>query len=391
MTNQRRNILVALAASILVLLGACTDKKAAPQESAKKDQSQEEGKDSSAIKLTVEEAQRAGVKVTPLQPQSESETVTVTATIKANQDRLARVASRVEGRILRVNVNLGDRVRANQTLAILDSVALGEAQVAVREAETAYRVAQADYDRVSKLAADEIVPQKDALRAQADLERVTAQRKAARDKVRLLGATGASGAAGEFGFVIAAPIDGTIIERKAAVGERASPEQALFAIADLSRVWIEANLTEDVLAKVRTGAAATITVAAYPGERFAGKVTYVSGVLDKDTRTIPARIEVPNPDGRLKPEMFATAEIATGGTRADVLSVPDAAVVIMQGQPSVFIEGAKGFEQRAVELGDKVGGRTVLKSGIKPGEKVVTAGAYQLKARALKSQISDEH
>lgn len=391
MTNQRRNILVLLSAAILVLLGACTDKKAAPQESAKKERSQEEREDSSAIKLTAEEAQRAGVKVTPLQPQSQSETVTVTATIKANQDRLARVAPRVEGRILRVNANLGDRVRANQTLAVLDSVALGEAQVALREAETAHRLAQADFDRVSKLAAEEIVPQKDALRAQADLERVTAQRKAARDKVRLLGATGASGAAGEFGFVIAAPIEGTIIEKKAAVGERASPEQALFAIADLSRVWIEANLTENVLAKVRLGAVATITVAAYPGERFAGKVTYVSGVLDKDTRTIPARIEVPNPDGRLKPEMFATAEIAAGATRADVLSVPDAAVVIMQGQPSVFIEGAKGFEQRAVELGDKVGGRTVLKSGIKPGEKVVTAGAYQLKARALKSQISDEH
>lgn len=383
--NMNKKLVAVLCMAALAALAGCGDKKA----QAEKPGAEAAEKKESGLKLSAEEIQRAGVQVTPLQAQTADDVVKVTATIKANQDRAARIAPRVEGRIVRVAANLGDRVRAGQTLAVLDSVSLGEAQSAMREAQAAHRVAQADYDRASKLATEEIVPQKDVLRARGELDKASAQVRAARDKLRLLGATGG---ADETGFAIVSPIAGTVIEKKASMGELATPEQPLFAVADLSRVWIEANLTEDVLARIKTGAAATVTVAAYPGEQFAGKVTYVAGVLDKESRTIPARIEVANPDGRLKPEMFATAEISTGATRANVLAVPDAAVVIMQGQPSVFVEGANGnFEQRAIEPGEKNGGRTVIRSGVKPGEKVVTAGAYALKARVLKSQISDEH
>ena len=383
--NMNKKLLAVLCMAALAALAGCGDKKA----EAEKPAAESAEKKESGLKLTAEEIQRAGVQVTALQARAADDVVKVTATIKANQDRAARIAPRVEGRIVRVAANLGDRVRAGQTLAVLDSVSLGEAQSAMREAQAAHRVAQADYDRASKLATEEIVPQKDVLRARGELDKASAQVRAARDKLRLLGATGGGD---ETGFAIVSPIAGTVIEKKASMGELATPEQPLFAVADLSRVWIEANLTEDVLARIKTGAAATVTVAAYPGEQFAGKVTYVAGVLEKESRTIPARIEVANPDGRLKPEMFATAEISTGAAKANVLSVPDAAVVIMQGQPSVFVEGANGnFEQRAIEPGDKNGGRTVIRSGVKPGEKVVTAGAYALKARVLKSQISDEH
>lgn len=381
--NMKRHFFAALCAASLVALAGCGSKNAEAEKPAAEAEHKEAG-----LKLTPEEAQRAGLQVTAVQAQAAADVVTVTATIKANQDRLARIAPRVEGRIVRVSASLGDRVRAGQTLAVLDSVSLGEAQSAMRESQSAHRVAQADYDRASKLAAEEIVPQKDVLRARGELDKAAAQLRAARDKLRLLGATGG---VDETGFAIASPIAGTVIEKKASVGELATPAQPLFAVADLSRVWIEANLTENVLAKVKPGSTATVTVAAYPGEHFTGRVTYVAGVLEKESRTVPARIEVANPDGRLKPEMFATAEISTGATKEHVLSVPDAAVVIMQGQPSVFIEGAKGFEQRAIEAGERNGGRTVIRSGVKPGEKVVTAGAYALKARVLKSQISDEH
>ena len=384
-------------ATSVVLMGCGGGEKKAEAKSGTEQKAEsgkhEEGKpeEGGLIKLSDEEAKRAGIQVQPLQPQSQADVVTVTATIHANQDRTARVAARVEGRITHVLVKLGDTVRAGQPLAVLDSVALGEAQSAYLQAQSAHRVAQADFQRAQSLSAEEIIPQREFLRSKAEFEKTTAEVRAAQDKLRLLGASPPRGGRAAAGFEVHAPLAGTVVEKKATVGELATPSEPLFTVVDLSQVWIEANLTEDMLAKVHSGASATVTVAAYPGERFAGKVTYVAGMLNKDTRTIGARIEVDNKDRRLKPEMFATATVETGASKANVLSVPDAAIVLLQGQPTVFIQERGGFEPRPVDLGEKLGGRTVLKSGANAGEQLVTAGAYALKARLLKSQISDEH
>ncbi len=131
-------------------------------------------------------------------------------------------------------------------------------------------------------------------------------------------------------------------------------------------------------------------MSAYPGEVFKGRLTYISSTMDKETRTVKARVEVPNPDGRLKPEMFATVVIGTGGS-AKALTVPEDAVLLLQGQPTVFVAERGGFEPRAVEVGERAQGYAVLKSGVAPGEMVVVSGAYALKARLLKSQIGEEH
>lgn len=153
---------------------------------------------------------------------------------------------------------------------------------------------------------------------------------------------------------------------------------------------------EKDLGRIKPGAEATVTVDAYPGESFQGKLTYVAAVVDKETRTVQARVEVANPGGRLKPEMFATASIRTNGTsgvagKAKALLLPQEAVVLMQGQPTVFVEEHGGFEPRAVDLGEKLRDRVVIKNGLQAGERVVTAGTYALKARVLKSQIGDSH
>ena len=164
----------------------------------------------------------------------------------------------------------------------------------------------------------------------------------------------------------------------------------------LSRLWIEANLFEKDLGRVKIGAEAMVTVDAYPGESFQGKLTYIAAVVDKETRTVQARVEVANPGGRLKPEMFATASIRTSGTsgiadKDKALLLPQEAVVLMQGQPTAFVAEDGGFEPRVVELGDKLRDKVVIKNGLKAGERVVTAGTYALKARMLKSQIGDSH
>jgi cobalt-zinc-cadmium efflux system membrane fusion protein len=343
------------------------------------------------LMLTGEEIQTAGIKIAPLQEQEINEQIVVTATIQANQDKLARVAPRVAGKVTKVMANLGDKVQQGQPLALIDSIEAGEAQSAYAQALSEHALAKASVDRAEKLYADQIIPQKDYLRTRADFEKSKAVLRAAGDKRQALGIAGRTGStsAGASVFAVAAPFSGTIIEKKAVLGELGQSDKPLFSVADLSTVWIEANLYEKDLGKIKVGAPALVTTAAYPGETFKGKVTYISSVMDKESRTARARVEVPNPDGRLKLEMFATAAIATAAT-AKALLLPEAAVVLVQGQATAFVQEAGGFEARAVDLGDKLRGQVILKAGIKPGEKVVTAGAYALKAKMLKSQISAE-
>jgi cobalt-zinc-cadmium efflux system membrane fusion protein len=285
-------------------------------------------------------------------------------------------------------------VRAGQILASLDSVAVGEAHAALVQAQADLRVAEADFKRAEALNADEIIPRKDFLRAQSDRDKAAAAFRAAADRLRVLGGNPGAIGGSSSAFAVTAPFAGTVIEKKATLGDLATPADPIFTVADLSRVWIQADLPEAALAKVHVGANAKVSVPAYPEQMFAGRITHIGAALDKDTRTAAARIEVANADGRLKPGMFATATIETAGRQAkpaEVISVPDAAIVLMQGQPTVFVFEQGAYEMRPVEPGERAGGRTVIKAGINPGDEVVTAGAFALKARKLKSQLGHGH
>ena len=351
----------------------------------------EEHKEPEELTLTTEEAQRAGVKVEEIKTSAMGETIAVTATIQPSQERLARIAPRIEGRITSTPAKLGDAVRAGQTLATLDSVAVGEAHASWVQAQAELRIAESDFKRAESLVADEIIPRKDFLRAHAEREKANANLRNAADRLRLMGGTPNARGSGVSGFVVTAPFAGTVIEKKATLGGLASPAEPIYTIADLSRVWIQADLPESALAKVRVGARASVTVPAYPQQTFEGRVGHIGAGVDKETRTVSARIEVANQDSRLKPEMFATASIEVAGDSRGVLSLPDEAIVLMQGQPTVFVFEQGAYAMRVVEPGERAGGRTVLKSGIKPGEQVVTSGAYALKARKLKSQLGHGH
>ncbi len=368
------------------LLAGCGKEPEAPEQGATQPEKTEEQGAGALLTLSNEEAQRAGIKVQKLEFQEKAEQVTVTATIQANQDRLAHVAPRVPGRIVKVSANLGDKVKPGQPLAVLDSIELGEARSAYLQAASEAAVAQAGFERAQRLNADNIIPEKDYLRARAEHEKARAALRAAADKLRMMGVN--PGKLAGSTFPLTTPFAGTVIEKTAVLGELAPIDQSLFTVADLSTLWIEASLFEKDLARVKPGAQAGVTVSAYPGEVFKGRLTYISSVMDKESRTVKARVEVPNPDGRLKPEMFATAAIHTGsGTKA--LLLPEDAVLLVQGQPTVFVAENGGFEPRAVEVGERAQGRVTIRSGVEAGEAVVVSGAYALKARLLKSQIGD--
>ncbi|HVY06976.1 MAG TPA: efflux RND transporter periplasmic adaptor subunit [Burkholderiales bacterium] len=387
---------IVLVAIGLVMLISCGKRDDAPPTQAQHATPAEHGKSDdlggdSLIRLSEDEAQSSGVRVEALASRQFVDQVVLTAVIRTNQDRIAHIAPRVSARITRVDAKLGDRVKAGQVLAILDSIELGEAHSAQQQALSQYALAKSDFDRAGKLKAEDIIAEKDYLRARSEFEKAKAALRAADDKLRLLDAPHPrAGIEASSMFPVNAPFAGIVIEKDAVLGELARPDKSIFTVADLSTLWIEANLFERDLGRVRIGAPASVTVSAYPNETFAGVLTYISSMVDKESRAVQARVEVPNPDGRLKPEMFATASIETAST-TKALALPQEAVLLMNGQTIVFVARDGGYETRPIEVGDRAGARLLVRSGVSEGERVVIAGAYVLKSRVLKSQIGDAH
>lgn len=187
-----------------------------------------------------------------------------------------------------------------------------------------------------------------------------------------------------------APIDGIVTERNQAMGELVDKTSAVYVISDPADLWVIAEIKERDLAAVKVGQEASFTVLAYPGETFRGKVVRIANRVESDSRTIEARIEVKNEDGRLKPGMFADVEITTTVMK-DVLVISDAALQTDEDKQVVFLalDGSK-FEKREVKLGLEQHGRVEVLEGIKPGDKVVTEGSFILKSEMLKGELGEE-
>jgi len=145
----------------------------------------------------------------------------------------------------------------------------------------------------------------------------------------------------------------------------------------VSRVWVDANVFEKDLQRVRLGQQVKLTVPAFPGSTFSGKVILVNSVVDPDTRTVKVRTEVPNPDGRLKPDMFANVEIITDVNRA-AISIPQSAVLNDNGQTVVFVAAGNGYQKRQVHTGIQNGVRVEIIDGLNAGDKLVVKGNYLL-------------
>ncbi|HSE24224.1 MAG TPA: efflux RND transporter periplasmic adaptor subunit, partial [Pyrinomonadaceae bacterium] len=178
-------------------------------------------------------------------------------------------------------------------------------------------------------------------------------------------------------FSLNSPISGIVIERNGTIGATVGSDANVFKIIDISRVWIDANIFEKDLDRVRRGQAVNISVPAFPGVSFSGKVILISSVVDPETRTVKVRTEVPNSDGRLKPDMFANVRIITDLHRT-AISIPQAAVLDDRGKSIVFVNEAGGYQKRPVTVGIQGDGRVEIIEGLQAGDKVVVKGNYLL-------------
>lgn len=312
----------------------------------------------------------------------------VTGTITYDANRVSHVGSRTEGRVVALRAELGARVARGQLLALLESPDVGQIRADEREAEELVKIAEENFAREQRLAAQGISSRKELLDAEAELRRMQASLRSAQTRLQVLGA--GHGTGGQFG--IPAPFAGVIVAREASVGEMASPEDTLFTVANLSRVWIELDIFERDLTRIRVGQSVAVRTAAYPARDFQGRIVYVGSVLDPARRTVRARVEIPNDDGALKPGMFANASIQVGAGGPMVVVVPQDAVQDVEGEKVVFVPGDKPgeFRTRAVEVGETIdGGRITIRSGLSRGARVVTRGAFALRSELAKSEIGE--
>lgn len=314
----------------------------------------------------------------------------VTGSIMFDADRVSHVGARSDGRIVAVQADLGARVQRGQVLAMLESVEVGQIRAEEREAEALLLIAQENHAREQRLAAQGISSRKQLLEAEALLRRAEAGLHSAEDRLQVLGASHDHGAGGQFSLV--APFAGVVVARDASLGEMATPADTLFTVADLSEVWIELDIFERDLARVGRGQSVAVMVAAYPSRTFPGRIVYVGDVLDPARRTVRARVEIPNLESALKPGMFATASIQVGGGGPPLAVVPQDALQLIEGRRVVFVPGDTAGEFRVVpvEVGETIdGGRVVISSGIAPGSRVVTAGAFALRSELSKAEIGE--
>jgi membrane fusion protein, heavy metal efflux system len=333
------------------------------------------------------QVERARIEVMPAREETVGNEVTTTGRLSFVEQRVQRVFSPVTGRIVKITAEVGQRVKKNDPLAILESPDLGVTAADVGKAAADFAAAAHNYQRQKELAVAHAVAQKDYEQAEGDFRRARAELERAREKAKLLRGSGPPATPGS--YVLRALIDGEVVARNLNPGLEVQGQYSggtaveLFTIGELDPLWVFADVFEMDLARVKSGAGVTITAVSYPGEEFRGSVDWISNVIDPTTRVATARATFPNPDRRLKPGMFVTVRVQAEGQRR--LAVPRKAVLRLGETQVVYVrlgrspDGRWRFAQRPVVANDRGSGPFVsIEHGLARGEEVVVSGAIFL-------------
>ena len=317
------------------------------------------------------------VKIEELKPSDAAPNVSLTGRITFDEDRTQRVSTPIDGRATAILVKLGDRVKPGQSLIELSSPQVGLLQADAQKTQQDLMIATKTADRVHKLKLDGAVSDKEVAQAEADLQKAKADVGRTGAQLRSIGVSASDPAVA---VAIRAQIAGTVVERNALVGQevRADATTPLMTVTNLETLWVNADVYEQDLALITSGATVNVRVPAYPGETFPGTVARLGDVVDPTSRTVKLRCVLPNPTGKLKLEMFAKISLAEA-TGKQVLVIPGKAVLNEAGKFRVIVVEGNVFRPVNVEVGPESDGRVRVLSGLKAGDRLVTDGALFLK------------
>ncbi len=445
-------VMFAIVAVLAIVLWARDDSPKATEVRVNTETASQEGEHADEeVKLSPEALVAAGIEIEGVTQRPAVALIKVTGTVETNQQQTQQASPLVSGRIERVNVSQGDVVRAGAVLAIISSPEVAEMHGKLRESETRLRLAERTLQRVqrpenrvaliqAKAKLDEaeatlrrtrrlielgagagkdlvaaeaahkaakaeydyqnnISVNREVQQAHAEVETARVDVGHLRQSLQTLGDPVATGSRDDHTTNISlvalrAPVSGTVVERLVNAGVGIQAGSPLFTIANISTVWIIANVPEAQVGKVRVGTPAEVRSAALDNAAMAGRVNYIDPRLNEETRTARVRIEMANPGERLKAGMFVEVgfQAGTGAASEEELVVPSTAVQRIENRSVVFIpkdEEPGAFEVREVELGGEVSGYHRVISGLKLGDKVVTKGSFTLKTQKMKGEMGE--
>jgi Cu(I)/Ag(I) efflux system membrane fusion protein len=333
-----------------------------------------------SVSLSVEKVQKLGVKSEAATLRALDKTIRAAGRIEINERRIYTIAPKFEGWVERLYVNTsGQAVSKGQPLFDVYSPELVSAQreyALAKQGETSLQNADGDAPEYSA---------KDGMKQLAESSMARLKNWGITDaQIRQL-----AGGNTKRNLTFHAPVSGIVLEKKAVQGMRFMPGEMLYQIADLSSVWVLAEVAEQDIGSIRLGDGVQTSVDAYPAQRFDGKVDFVYPTLNPATRTVQVRVELANPKGLLKPAMFAQVMLPAG-SGGKVLTVPTSAVIDSGTRQVVLVQLAHGrFEPRSVKLGSRSENYVEVLGGIAEGEQVVTSANFLIDAESnLKAALS---
>jgi len=319
------------------------------------------------------------------------EIVTAPGEVALDLKQVAKVTSRIEGQVVEIHVQLGDRVKKGQPLAAVGSLHLDQLIEEYLVGKAQADVAENTYHRTEKLRADDIVPERKLVEDKGRYLETKARYQHIREKLLNMGLTTAELSELEGGmheeshrYTLTAPIAGTVVAQNVVRGQGLAPGNELFEIVDTSRVWVFANLPIEQARKFKEGDRGTIKPKG--GEAVSAPLTYLAPVADETTRTIRVRFEVANPDRRLKPREYVDVSLTLGGS--PTVAIPSSAVTTADKIRGVFVAGESDYTFVPIEVGREGGGWVEVKEGLKVGDRIVTEGVFDLKNVLLKKHIT---